>query len=471
MKKKMKRILAVMLTLILLMTSGVVPVSAGTLTISVTGKYGQSAARGMLKGVNQFRTGNEAWVWNPDNATRTVYRDLKPLTYDYQLERTAMQRAIEIALSFGHTRPNGQICFTAYEADYEMHGENIAAGTGPYGTAESTLDSWKEMNEPYEGQGHRRAMLNPSFKAIGIGHVYYNGCHYWVQEFSSRNSGKAKTTAVNEAKKVTIEVDTSFIRSISVRTDTSSYTIGQGKTASLPKVNAQISVVNQWPGDTMCSVEANLKWKVSDTSVAVVSDGKLKGKKGGKTTLTGTAMGKTIRIPVTVIAAPKVPKLKKISDVDKKYLKLTWSSVSGADGYYVYRLVNGEWEKLKTLPGKSTVSYTDKTVKTGVKYTYRVCAYKKFGSSVLKSDYQKSGNSRIAGLSLLKLNKTTLVLKKGSSSTLKLKGTSLKPVWKTGKSSVAVVSANGKVTAVKAGTTTITAKLGGKKYTCRVIVK
>ena len=34
---------------------------------------------------------------------------------------------------------------------------------------------WREDEEDYNGQGHRRNMLNENFTAIGMGHVYYNG--------------------------------------------------------------------------------------------------------------------------------------------------------------------------------------------------------------------------------------------------------------------------------------------------------
>lgn len=30
-------------------------------------EYGQTEARTMLKMINNFRTGNEAWVWNEEN--------------------------------------------------------------------------------------------------------------------------------------------------------------------------------------------------------------------------------------------------------------------------------------------------------------------------------------------------------------------------------------------------------------------
>lgn len=71
----------------------------------------------------------------------------------------------------------------------------------------------------------------------------------------------------------------------------------------------------------------------------------------------------------------------------------------------------------------------------------------------------------------IKLNKTTLTLTKGKTATLKISGTSKKVTWSSSKKSVATVNSSGKVTAKKAGTATITAKVNNKKYTCKVTVK
>jgi len=59
-------------------------------TAHVTLTYDQTAAREMLESINAFRQGSDAWYWNEDDATKTVLTDLGPLTYDYDLEQTAM---------------------------------------------------------------------------------------------------------------------------------------------------------------------------------------------------------------------------------------------------------------------------------------------------------------------------------------------------------------------------------------------
>ena len=70
----------------------------------------------------------------------------------------------------------------------------------------------------------------------------------------------------------------------------------------------------------------------------------------------------------------------------KKYgsaLKLTWTRNSRATGYYVYRKTgSGSWSKIKTISKNSTLSYTDKAVKRGKTYTYRIYAYKSTSTSV-----------------------------------------------------------------------------------------
>lgn len=71
----------------------------------------------------------------------------------------------------------------------------------------------------------------------------------------------------------------------------------------------------------------------------------------------------------------------------------------------------------------------------------------------------------------VKLNKTKMTIYVGSSKTLKVKGTSEKVKWSSNKKSVATVNQSGKVTAKKAGTATITAKVNKKTYQCKVTVK
>ena len=73
--------------------------------------------------------------------------------------------------------------------------------------------------------------------------------------------------------------------------------------------------------------------------------------------------------------------------------------------------------------------------------------------------------------SAAKINRKSASMKKGQSLQLKVSGTKKKASWKSSKKSVATVSKKGVVKAVAPGKATITAKFGGKKYTCKITVK
>lgn len=122
---------------------------------------------------NSFRTGNEAFYWNKDNSTKTnLVGQLSALALDADLCKAAAIRADEIVDNFSHTRPNGESCFSVLKdlgISYSAAGENIAAGQQ---NGKSAFNAWKEDNENYAGQGHRRNMLGENFTKIGIAYAY-----------------------------------------------------------------------------------------------------------------------------------------------------------------------------------------------------------------------------------------------------------------------------------------------------------
>ncbi|MFB3779221.1 MAG: CAP domain-containing protein [Bryobacteraceae bacterium] len=75
----------------------------------------------------------------------------------------------------------------AFGYSYSPWGENIAAGNG---SAQNTLNQWANACDPDQyGQctyAHRQNMLNPAFRAIGIGRAYGAGSTYgwyWTTDF------------------------------------------------------------------------------------------------------------------------------------------------------------------------------------------------------------------------------------------------------------------------------------------------
>lgn len=82
-----------------------------------------------------------------------------------------------------------------------------------------------------------------------------------------------------------------------------------------------------------------------------------------------------------------------------------------------------------------------------------------------------NGISTVEAAPNIKISKKKATLYVGQTLTLKVKGTNKKVKWSSSKKSVATVSSKGKVKAKKKGTATITAKVGNKKYNCKVTVK
>lgn len=70
-----------------------------------------------------------------------------------------------------------------------------------------------------------------------------------------------------------------------------------------------------------------------------------------------------------------------------------------------------------------------------------------------------------------KISRKKITMTVGQKVTLKVKGTKKKPKWTSSNKKIVTVTKKGKVTAKKAGTATVTAKIGKKKYQCRVKVK
>ena len=77
----------------------------------------------------------------------------------------------------------------------------------------------------------------------------------------------------------------------------------------------------------------------------------------------------------------------------------------------------------------------------------------------------------VEAASTVRLSKSSAILIKGQMLQLKVTGTKSKVKWYTSKSSIATVSQSGKVTAKNKGIAVITAKIGRKKYNCKITVE
>ena len=195
---------------------------------------------------------------------------------------------------------------------------------------------------------------------------------------------------------------------------------------------------------------------------------------GGYTKHTCTACGYSYTNNETAKKTLAKPTVSSVA-VKSSGLTVKWNKIANASGYYIYRSKNGgSYSKIKTINGKSTVSYKDTAAtKKGVKYSYKVAAF----AAENGKTYTSAKSAAKAPSKTIKLNMSSVTLCKSKAKTLVATTYPAKATvkWTSSKKSVAKVDSTGKITAVGKGTATITAsfKSGGKVYktTCKVTVK
>lgn len=90
-------------------------------------------------------------------------------------------------------------------------------------------------------------------------------------------------------------------------------------------------------------------------------------------------------------AVPQTVKLGSPSTT-KGQVKINWSTVPGATGYYVYsKTGNSGYKLIADVKGGNVKSYTDKNVVSGKKYTYTVKAYIICPAGYISGGYNKTG--------------------------------------------------------------------------------
>lgn len=68
--------------------------------------------------------------------------------------------------------------------------------------------------------------------------------------------------------------------------------------------------------------------------------------------------------------------------------KLTWQKVSHAQGYVIYRKTgSGSWKRIKVLNNSAKLTYTDKSLKSGKTYRYKICAFRTEGTKKVFSAF------------------------------------------------------------------------------------
>ncbi len=330
----MKKAVSLLLCIILIFSTFAFAIGAEAAdihTVQIKGKYHQSQARTMLTKVNAFRTnavpagtteenyqGTQAWAWNKTGTKKLTYNREK-LSYDYELEQIAMQRAAEISVYYGadHTRPDGtswRKAHTKYnDANGYSIGENIFAtlNSDSISGVQEAFEWWLEANDPYEGQSHRRNMLGTDYPFVSVAFACFeqNEVYYWVALFRSAVISSRVTTVGTDDVTIAVNLNTKFIKSITLTPNPASYVMDIGQKESVLCEGKLITTnhILSYESSDGKLVQEPTEIKVvptltsSQSGVVGISGNTVTAQNTGQTVLTASAYGKSVKISVRVL--------------------------------------------------------------------------------------------------------------------------------------------------------------------------
>ena len=266
----------------------IAPLSAGLVSLNITGSYHFNRANQILTLVNEERQ----------------RRGLVPLAMDRNLQDAAMVRAREINVYHSHTRPDGTHFSTAMPVQFRpFSGENIAWSQGL--SPQRVFDLW--MNSPT----HRDNILNPNFRSIGVGHFQqWHWQEHWVQLFSPAlpTNTQLRTGSVETTRDVSVTPSRVRLHRYGFGVDVPTIQVGayyRGVVRNLNGINNRLGFA------TINS--SSFLWSSSNTRIATVNqEGFVRGVAAGTTVITARLRADNnlvLSFTVRVQAPPPPPPL------------------------------------------------------------------------------------------------------------------------------------------------------------------
>lgn len=344
-------------------------------------------------------------------------------------------------------------------------------------TKDITLRSFNMANASYTtSEGASGSFNDGDIITIGAGSA--GGANVTVTVTGTGNNGKSVSRTYTYHKGEQIPVESVTISGNGVSNGRLSMDLNSTTSVQL---NATVT-----PAD---ATVRSINWASSDPTVATVSsDGLVRGKKAGTTTITATAAGVSASITVTVTGEIVTPQ-----GTTVYYPAATF----GANSTYIhYRVGTGAWT---TAPGvkmeEACDGYLSFTIENPdqqqVEVTFNNGSgnwdsnggqnYKGTGESILIKDGKMTEGAApcsvtpVVPVSSVAIAGGDVSLEVGASKQLSASvapsdATDRAVSWKSSDAAVASVASDGTVTGVKAGTATITATAGGKSASVKVTV-
>jgi len=202
---------------------------------------------------------------------------------------------------------------------------------------------------------------------------------------------------------------------------------------------------------TVSGTKKKVSWSSSNKSNVIVdSKGKATALKIGTAIITATVSGKKFTCKIAVVEPTKLSCSSLTLNVGKKdFVKV--SSIS-----------SGQTVLVKWSSSNTKVATVD---------SYGIITAKGVGTADIKaSHYGKNYTCKVTVNQKIDLINKNLNLVQGKTQALEFKGISYRAVWSSSNKDIAYVSYDGKVTAISEGSATITGRVDGTDYKCKVTV-
>ena len=328
--------------------------AANTIDVKVYGTKDYSKAEEVLQLVNKER----------------VAKGAQPLKMDADLQEAAMTRAAEIGLYFNHTRPDNSYWYEVLPS--KAYGENIALGM---------TSSTEVMNSWMNSDGHRKNIINASFKSIGIGCLKNGPYYYWTQVFGIKDSTLDPSKTGTQVQTFNISVlneDLKIYARKKVNSNSASFiTVGSKGSYIFGIVNKFYN--NEEPSNQIYSegVASDFTFSSNNPNVIKInSDGTFNAVAKGTATVT-IALKNNPSVKyfenITVKLEPEKITGFKAQNQKKNTLEITWDVQYIGDKYevYMYNSKKKKYKKLGTIPSNVGKVYN---IESGTTYKFKVRA-------------------------------------------------------------------------------------------------
>ena len=235
---------------------------------------------------------------NPsDEVLMQANGDYVPAQWDSDLQRIAEIRAVEMSVSFSHTRPNGKSCFSLQINGTGSYNECLAYTNDAINSLYMYLGERQRWVEGSEGvTGHYTAMISPSILYYGIAGFrdlsgYGGGA---ALEASSRLGGSTTPIARSGNYTQIVELKTEFIDGAKIN----------GEEAMQVNDTQTLQMLLQYGSYRTYLPYEPVTWESSDPGVLTVDgNGTVTALKSGTATISATFAEQTAALEITVTSS------------------------------------------------------------------------------------------------------------------------------------------------------------------------